>query len=142
MVGINFTLVVELLLFLLFLWGTNRFVLRPSVKTIDEREALIRHNEASSARDEQDAVELELRYESELSRLHREADERVREARRKALDARLDAVQKEMKQADAAIMHYRNEMAARIENQTERAKEMAPEIAATIQRRLREGLSR
>lgn len=133
MVTINFTLVVELLLFLLFLWGTNRFILRPTVKTIDEREALIEHNEELTERDVTDADALEERHAAELSLLYRETEERVREARRAAINARTDRVQQEMKQTDAEIAQYRDEMRARIEEQRPAARKIAPEVAEAIE---------
>lgn len=140
MVDINFTLVVELLLFLLFLWGTNRFILRPTVKTIDEREALIRHNEESTERDAEQAEQLEQRHATELSALYRETEERVREARRQAMNARLDRMQQEMKQADAEVARYRSEALAAVEQQRTAARELAPELAEAIEAQLERSL--
>lgn len=139
MVSLNFTLVVELLLFLLFLWGTNRFILRPTVKTIDEREQLVKHNEEFTARDTAEAASLEERRAAELSRLYRETEERVREARRTAMNARLDRLQQEMKEADAEIARYRAELAAQVEQQKSDARSIAPEIAAAIEAQLDRG---
>lgn len=133
MVSINFTLVVELLLFLLFLWGTNRFILRPTVKTIDERQELLEHNEELTARDLADAQALEERRTAELSRLYRQTEERVREARRAAMNARLDRIQREMKRADAEIAQFRAELRAQVEEQSSAARKLAPEVAEAIE---------
>lgn len=133
MVSINFTLVVELLLFLLFLWGTNRFILRPTVKTIDERQELLEHNEELTARDLADAQALEERRTAELSRLYRQTEERVREARRAAMNARLDRIQQEMKRADAEIAQFRAELRAQVEEQSSAARKLAPEVAEAIE---------
>lgn len=140
MVTINFTLVVELLLFLLFLWGTNRFILRPTVKTIDEREELIRHNEESTRRDLDEAAALEARHAAELGLLYRETEERVREARRNALNARIERVQQEMKNTDAEIARYRQELLAQVEEQRPQARNLAAEVAEAIEAHLERGV--
>ena len=48
MVTINATIIVELVLFLLFLWGTQRYILAPVLKNIDEREDSIEQDRAQA----------------------------------------------------------------------------------------------
>jgi F-type H+-transporting ATPase subunit b len=139
-VSLNFTLVIELILFLIFLWGTNKFILRPTVKTIDQREDLVRHNEQSTERDAVLATDLEAQHSIELSRLYRETEERVRDARRMAMNARSTRVQEEMKQADAEIAQFRTEVLAEVDQQRTEARNLAPQVAQAIESHLDRGV--
>lgn len=136
MVSLNFTLVVELILFLLFLWGTNRFILRPTVKTIDEREELVQRNEELTAHDLADAEALEQQYAARLSELYRQTEDRVRAARHAANNARIDRIQQSMRQADAEITRFREELMARVDEQTPEARRLATQVAEEIEAHL------
>ncbi|HOH51273.1 MAG TPA: hypothetical protein PLI98_11085, partial [Candidatus Hydrogenedentes bacterium] len=73
MLSLDFTLVVELLLFLLFLWGTNRAVLRPLLRTMDARQLRMEQDRADAEAAARRAAELDAVYDRRLAAIHREA---------------------------------------------------------------------
>ena len=136
MVTLNFTLLVELVLFLLFLWGANVLIIRPALRTMDERDAYIEENEARAQVEAEVAMAEEARYAGEIAKLRRQADDRLNAARRRALDERTAALMAKRKEADSAVMQAHTE--ARQQVKVERAKldTFAPDLAAEISKRL------
>ena len=136
MVTLNFTLLVELVLFLLFLWGANVLIIRPALRTIDERDAYIAEAESRAQAETAVAMSEEARYAGELAKLRRQSEDRINAARRRALDERTAALLARRKEADAAVMQAHDE--ARRQVKAERAKldSFAPDLAAEIGKRL------
>ena len=81
MLSLDFTFFVELALFLLFLWGTNRAVLRPLLHNMDARQLRMEQDRADAATAARRAAELDAEYAQRLAAIHREAAGRVREER-------------------------------------------------------------
>ena len=92
MVTLNLTLVIQVVLFLIFLWGTARFILRPILAGIDERENAIEVDHERAAADSTEAEALESQYAQALSAARLRADEAFRHARYETQKAHTDAV--------------------------------------------------
>ncbi len=105
MVNINFTILVETGLFLIFVALMYAYVLRPLLGVVDEREDRMREDEELANRRAQEAVELERSYFRELSELHQQASQRIIDGKREA--KRLH---------DAEIMQKKVEGAAQLAN--------------------------
>ena len=136
MVSLNLTLLIELGLFLLFMWGTSRFILPRVVQSLDERESSIEAHEQRAQADTERAVELEETYKHETSELHREAEERLRTARRSAQDRHTVTITSEKDRADEEVAEVRDNAAERVKEEREACAEIAPELAEAMLARL------
>lgn len=136
MVTLNFTIVLEVGLFLLFLFGMARWVFRPALATLDAREALVERNRASAETALREAESLEDEYRQAVARMRHEADEAVRDARRKALDDLAAQMLEKQREADARIHAIREESARLRETQRADMERLAPELAEAIARQL------
>jgi len=84
LVNINFTLIAETGLFLVFLWLMYAYVLRPLLKIMDERAAQVAEDEAAAESLESEYQETERGYRLSLAGIHQRAAQRVAEAKREA----------------------------------------------------------
>ena len=82
MVSLNGTLFIELALFLLFLWGTGRFILRPVLRSLDEREESIREAGAQAESNDEETMLLEEDYEGTMGQVRSWVESEFREARK------------------------------------------------------------
>ncbi len=87
MVDLNFTLVVQLLMFLGFLWLMDRWVLRPLLKTMDMREHEIVDNKEQAQTDQTAAEQIENEYAAALAAAHQKAHKKVSDSLRVLQDA-------------------------------------------------------
>lgn len=136
MVTINLTLLIELGLFLLFLWGTSKFIFPRVIHSIEERDARIETNEHAAGTDTDTAVELEDAYHRRTSDTHRNAEENVRKARRSAMDKHAVSIARERDRADRDVAEVRDAAARGVEDEREACLRMAPELANRMMSRL------
>ena len=139
MVSLNLTFLIEVSLFLLFLWGTARFILRPVLKGLDERESSIEHAREQTADDTNEAAMLEKGYIEKLSEIRGHADETYRKARHDTLKGHIQAVADAHEWADQAVAEVREEARGLVEGQRTAIRDSVPEIADLIAGRLRSG---
>jgi len=132
MVTLNLTLVVELVLFLLFLWGTHAFILNPTVKNLDDREEMVEGDLQQARVDTQEAEKLEATYQQETGRIYREADAAYREAFRKANQDHLEFLSSEREIADQAVAVVRQSAQAEADEARPALLETKPEIQALM----------
>lgn len=137
MVTLNFTLFIELGLFLLFLWGTARFILRPVIQNLDQRSQQIEEDHATAARESEEAKAVDAQYAEGLSEARQITDETYQQARRETLKGHLDAVTNARSWADEAVAEARVKGQNAIEQEREALQESVPEIADLIVQRLR-----
>lgn len=87
MIDIDFTLGIQLVNFLVMLWFLNRFVFKPVLKIVDDRDARM----ASMDKDARTAIakcdHAEAEYERKIIQLRHESAETVNKARKDALEA-------------------------------------------------------
>ena len=84
MVNINFTLIVETGLFLVFLLLMYAYVLRPLLKLMDARAEQVSEDEAAAERLESEYQDAERNYRLSLAGIHQRAAQQVAEAKRSA----------------------------------------------------------
>ena len=136
MVTINFTLFVQLGLFLLFIWVMNRLVLRPALRVMDKRAEAIEDDHASAESDIAKAKSLESRYTSEIAAARRAANVQVERARREVLDARHVALNKRRQQGDEAVAEVEAAANARVDAQRAQFDGLAHQVAERIKEHL------
>lgn len=136
MVTINLTLLVELGLFLLFLWGTSRFILHPVLKTLDERDAHVEQNHADAGSAREAAASLEEQYAGELADVRRQAELTYRTKRRSAIETQTKQLVGKRHETDEAVAEVRASGAQQIEDQRGAYAALARELADSIARRI------
>ena len=139
MVTINFTIFVELGLFLIFLWGTAVFIFRPVLRLLDERERDLEESRVQSEADTEEAQDKESEYASQVAQLRREADETLRAARRAALDVHTTTLSAERHKADDAVSATREVALGQIDEQRGEFAALAPGLADAIEGELNLG---
>ena len=137
MVTLNLTLVIEVGLFLIFLWGTARFILRPVLRTLDERDAVIEQDHAQAAVDMEEANTLESQYARELLDIRQRADKAYRDARHETRKGHADAVAKANEWADQAVAEAHDKATRLVAGQRSALVKAVPEVAGLIAERLR-----
>lgn len=82
--NINATLIVQLIVFLLLVWFTMKFVWPPIAAALDERAAKIREGLSAADKAKSDLAAANLRVEQELSSARNDAAQRLADAERLA----------------------------------------------------------
>ena len=137
MVTINFTIVVQLVLFLLFLWAANKLVFQPVLRRLDEREENLERNAQAAKEDSKAAKSLESEYAAELSTARRAATVRFERKRGAAMDERNQRLARARQDGDQAVMAIEREGKAQIDAQRPQFDAMAAEIAELMAKSLR-----
>lgn len=117
MVAVNLTILVELGLFLLFLWLAARLVIRPALTTMDARDEAVAED---ARRAEAIAAEAEAAAAARLAAVadvRRAASAKVDSGRREALTRRAECIRERRRNDDAAIDALRKEARAAVKAQ-------------------------
>lgn len=136
MVELNATLIVELVLFLLFLAGCHFMIFKPVLRQIDTREDKIAGDIERAQREASEAAQLESEYTRQLAAARRAVAEEFRRARYTAQqdqDARVLAAKKE---ADANVSQAHREARSAVKAQRDELERLAPEVAETLAKKL------
>ena len=136
MVTINLTLLVELVLFLLFLWGTARFIVPRVVDTLDERERSIQDAHAISKTNIDTAQQLEQQYKAELTAMRRTAEDEFRLARRAAMDGHDAQLAARRAEDDFEVGRVRDAAMQEFEEQRDASADAAQELGEIFARQL------
>ena len=139
MVTINLTILIELILFLVFLWGTQRFILTPVLKNMDERNDSIERDVELDKENSQQSEELELKYRHEIAVIRRAADDKIRMARQKTLQEHAEFLLKERRNAEGAVAEVRSEVLAHVATQRDAVLASVPELAQLMETQLTAG---
>ena len=139
MIVVNFTMLVQVGLFLLFMVVSHRYFLRPVLNNVDEREETIEEDQAQAEKLQEEAERCEVYYARELASARRVAANRIEEARRTALDERFDVIQRAKQESAARLEEAREKQRQRLAKERQRYQDIAPQIAQIIDARLRKG---
>lgn len=133
MVTINFTLVIELGLFLLFLWGTQRYIFGPVLKSVDDREEGIERDTADAEAENTEADMAEKKYRHDIAVIRRQADAEVHAARTKSQNEHTRFLSDERTRADQSILEARRDAEQLVEQQHEEIMAQVPDLVARIE---------
>lgn len=133
MVSLNLTILIELGLFLLFLWGTAFFIFRPTLRQLDAREEHIEQNENRTVVDNDVAEAQERRYIEEMSKRRRNADEAFRVERAKAMKNQAAILADKRRQAERAVLNVRQEAVKEAAAQRKQFGDLVPDLTAGIE---------
>ncbi|MBN2311769.1 MAG: hypothetical protein JXR94_22510 [Candidatus Hydrogenedentes bacterium] len=129
-------MIVQLGLFLTFLWVMNRLVLQPILRVMDERDESIRDAQNSAASDARDAQNIEARYAGEVAAARRESTVHLQQVRRDALRERISVLAERQAEADRAVLVARKEARARLVEERAKCEALAPELADAMAARI------
>jgi F-type H+-transporting ATPase subunit b len=136
MIALNFTLVVQLLLFLLFLYVTNKVVIRPLLKTMDARSAKVEEDLAAAGADSREAERVEADVKDRLTGIHQEEALRLRKARHDEYQKNRRVLDELKHRANAAVDAYRVQMDRRVEEERRNYPQLVPSIVEAMDRQV------
>ena len=128
MVTLNATILVQVVLFLAFLWIMNIIVFKPLLKVMDARESRLEGDSEKSQTEVVAAEELEREYASKTGELHRNASRKVAQAHRTANEQH-NARVSELKQAQERELAETRAVAMA---QVEEERKHYPKLTATL----------
>jgi len=128
MVTINLTLLVETGLFLIFLWMMHRYVFRPILKTMDDRDTQLEVNQIEAQRLEAEAHSLEREFKEKLAALHKEASHRILHVQRKVQEEHLQNIAALKQRETEELRVVRNEAAAQVAEERTHYPELSKEL--------------
>ena len=132
MVTVNLTLLVELVLFLIFLWGAHRIAFKPVVKILDDREEKIAADRQTGVDAAKEADSLSQIYSDRIAEVRRAAGREMDGLRREAQQDRLAQVQKRQHEADAMIAELRGHLAEEVAQQRNAYDALMPDLVNRI----------
>ena len=139
MVTLNFTLLVELILYLIFLWGTARFILSPILRTIDAREESLEQAQVKTQADQAEAERLENEYARAIAETRAHADDTLRHRRHQAVQEHMIFIAEERQRADQTVAAVRMEAERAAEEARPQVLEAAPQLVESITQKLEGG---
>ncbi len=137
MIQFNFTLVVEMVLFLVFLWVTNKFMFRPVRRVMDERDAKIGQDKSTAAQDAAEAQHLESQFIEQLTQTDQAAAQRLRQARYEAYQHNRAELEALRHQADADVGAFRDAIERQVAEERQKYAELIPGLVESMDRQLR-----
>jgi F-type H+-transporting ATPase subunit b len=136
MVDLNVTLVVELVLFLIFLWVSNKVAIQPMLRAMDEREEGIASDREAARMASEQADEAESEYARGVAQARRAATAGIESARREAQAARTATLAQRRREGQVRIDAARAEAEAALREQQTEIEAQAPGVADAIAARL------
>ncbi len=137
MIAINFTVFVELGLFLLFMWVTQRLILGPILSVMDRRDDQERTDKKTAAERTAEAKSLEQRYANDVAKMRRRASAAIEKARRDGMIARAAAIRERKAKADGEVRVIQDATDAALASERLRFDALVPGLAEHMANQLR-----
>jgi F0F1-type ATP synthase membrane subunit b/b' len=99
--------IIQMVIFILFLLFTSRFIVRPVLEMADRRQKLLADGRGTAEKAEIKATDYLGMYQFDISSSHKEGAEMIKTARKKASDERFDFIQAEKLRTAAYIAENR-----------------------------------
>jgi len=110
MISINLTLLIELILFLLFFIGARKYIWKPLLQTIKEREDYFQKKENEIKNITLKAKELKEDYKRKIEQTQKSLESRVDNTIRNAYVKQRALIEQEQKNAHEQLILFRNEL--------------------------------
>lgn len=110
MVTINFTFVIELLLFFIFFIFTRKFVWKPLLQTIREREEHFKNKQTEIENITQKAYEIREEYKRKIEQAQKVLDTKADITIRNAYIQQRTLIEQEQKKAHEQLIQFRQEL--------------------------------
>jgi len=132
MVTLNFTIIVELGLFLIFLAVTHALILRPMLDTMDKRDEQIGRDEQTAAEAAAAAKSLQKKYAAEMLNARRTANIEIERVRREALEQRSASVREKRQATEKILRTVQEDLAQEVAAQQPQYDMLLPELTDAI----------
>jgi len=132
MVTLNLTLLVELGLFLVFLWMMRVFVFKPLLRVMDEREARVAEDKHAADARATEAKELEREYGAKVAAIHRASSQEIMRAHRKAQEAHANKLRELKQRTDANVASARKQAKAQVAEEREKYGPLVDDLVQEI----------
>jgi F0F1-type ATP synthase membrane subunit b/b' len=132
MVTLNFTLLIELGLFLVFMWVTHKLFFVRALRNMDDREAAIEDDHAQAQKNVDKAKAVHSEYLSKLTGIRRAAETRLAEAMHSTARAHMKFVRGERVRSEETIAKAREKATKDAEAIRDTVIESSPEMIALI----------
>jgi F-type H+-transporting ATPase subunit b len=136
MITINFTILIELTLFLLFLWVSNKLVVRPLLKTIDARDDKIEQDKTFAETARQEAKRLDAQNVEQLTRAHQDAAQRLHKARFDAYHEGRAVLDQLREKGEKDVAEYRAAIEAESDVERRKLETLVPELVELADKKL------
>lgn len=136
MVTINLTLLIELMLFLTFMWAMGKYVFRPLLLIMDQREERLEEDREKKNIESGRAKELELEYTKEVGAIHRKASEEINLQHRKEQGKHNDRIIAFQAEAQKELQNIRANAQAQIETERQKFPALTADLDQQITSRL------
>jgi F-type H+-transporting ATPase subunit b len=127
-VNINATLIIQIIVFLMFVWFTKSFVVPPLKKALDERALKVQEGLAAADKAKLELANANKRVEDELAKSRNESAQRLQDAERRGLAIVEEAKAKANDEAAKIIAAAK----AEADQQTIKAREALREQVAAL----------
>jgi F-type H+-transporting ATPase subunit b len=127
-VNINATLIIQIIVFLTFVWFTMNFVVPPLRKALDERAFKVQEGLAAADKAKLDLSSANKRVEDELAKSRNESAQRLQDAERRGVSIVEEAKAKASEEAVKIIAAAK----AEADQQTVKAREVLREQVAAL----------
>jgi F-type H+-transporting ATPase subunit b len=127
-VNINATLIIQIIVFLMFVWFTKSFVVPPLKKALDERALKVQEGLAAADKAKLELSSANKRVEEELAKSRNESTQRLQDAERRGLAIVEEAKAKANEEAAKIIAQAK----AEADQQTIKAREALREQVAAL----------
>jgi F-type H+-transporting ATPase subunit b len=127
-VNINATLIIQIIVFLMFVWFTKSFVVPPLKKALDERALKVQEGLAAADKAKLELANANKRVEDELAKSRNESAQRLQDAERRGLSIVEEAKAKANEEAAKIIAQAK----AEADQQTIKAREALREQVAVL----------
>jgi F-type H+-transporting ATPase subunit b len=127
-VNINATLIIQIIVFLMFVWFTKSFVVPPLKKALDERALKVQEGLAAADKAKLELANANKRVEDELAKSRNESAQRLQDAERRGLAIVEEAKAKANEEAAKIIAAAK----AEADQQTIKAREALREQVAAL----------
>lgn len=126
--NINATLIIQIIVFLMFVWFTRSFVVPPLKKALDERALKVQEGLAAADKAKLELANANKRVEDELAKSRNESAQRLQDAERRGLSIVEEAKAKANEEAAKIIAQAK----AEADQQTIKAREALREQVAVL----------
>jgi F-type H+-transporting ATPase subunit b len=136
MVTLNFTLLIELGLFLVFMWVTHKMFFVPTIRNMDDRDESIGQDYVQAEANVEKAKALTSEYRSELIRIRGEAETQLAEAKHKTAQEHMKFVQTERARSDETVAKARAKARKEVDDNRDFIISSSTEMVNLISQRL------
>jgi len=139
MIAINFTVFVELGLFLLFMWVTQRIILKPILSVMDRRDDQVSADDEAAEKNTADAESLERNYAEKMVGVRRASSAAIENARREGMLARAVAIRERKAVADSEVRAVEETASQAMEIERQQFEALVPDLTDCMARQLKIG---